>query len=185
MRRDAHNDETAPSRLLDVAFESLPPRARQLLREKGVFPYDWYDAPSRLDEAALPPREAFFSRLHGEGVSAAEYARAQDVWAATSCRTMRDYLSLYLKTDVLLLAEVFELFRAKSFALYGLDPAHFYTLPGYSWSAMLKMTRVKIGTIYAEQKGGMEMLDILQRAMRGGVSMITTRYAEGTFYVVP
>ena len=59
-------------------------------------------------------------------------------------QTMGDYHDLYLKTDVLLLADVFENFRKKCLEYNGLDPAHYYTAPGLSWDAALKMTKVNL-----------------------------------------
>ena len=59
-------------------------------------------------------------------------------------QTMGDYHDLYLKTDVLLLADVFENFRKKCLEYYVLDPAHYYTSPGLSWNAALKMTKVNL-----------------------------------------
>ena len=67
-----------------------------------------------LDETQLPPRKAFASRLSGSEISEADYAHAQNVWKIFRCRTMRDYLELYLFTDVCLLADVFQTFRATS-----------------------------------------------------------------------
>ena len=55
-----------------------------------------------------------------------------------------DYHDLYLKTNVLLLADIFEIFRQKCLEYYALDPAHYYTAPGLSWDAALKMTKVNL-----------------------------------------
>lgn len=59
-------------------------------------------------------------------------------------KNLHDYLNVYLKTDVLLLADIFENYRKLSMEKYGLDPAHYFTTPGYSWDAMLKFTNVRI-----------------------------------------
>ena len=60
---------------------------------------------------------------------------------------MRDYHDLYLRTDVLLLADVFEKFRTMSRHSYGLDPVHYYSLPALSWDAALKFSGVKLDLI--------------------------------------
>lgn len=91
-------------------------------------------------ETALPPKEAFYSRLTRKHISDEEYARAQTIWEKIGCGSFMDYHDIYLKTDVLLLADVFENFRDTAMTQYGLDPANFYTAPGLSWAAMLKMT---------------------------------------------
>ena len=69
---------------------------------------------------------------------------AQEAWTEFGCLTMKNYHDFYLKLDVTLLADVFENFRAISHAAYGLDPAHYWTLPGFSWDACLKETRVDL-----------------------------------------
>ena len=60
------------------------------------------------------------------------------------CRILKDYHDYYLQLEVLLLADVFEEFRKLALRIYGLDPAHFYTLPGLSWDACLKKTSVNL-----------------------------------------
>lgn len=140
-------------------------------------PYDWLDSIEKLDERALPPRESFTSSLTRTECSPEDYARAQRVWMLSRCATMHDYVALYLKTDVVLLADVFETFRRVSKAHYKLDAAHYYTLPGFSWDSGLKMTGAVIGCLYDGQPDALEMLDMLQRGVRGGVSVISTRHA--------
>ena len=83
----------------------------KLLLRKGVFPYDWLDDFDKLNETQLPPKEAFYSKLRGEDISDEDYKHAKKVWETFNMKTMRDYLNLYLQSDVLLLADVFENFR--------------------------------------------------------------------------
>ena len=91
---------------------------------------------------AYPPRESFYSSLTGEAVSEADYAHAETVWQRFGIRTLSEYSDLYLKTDVLLLADIFENFRESCIKSYELDAAHYYTLPGFTWDAMLKHTKI-------------------------------------------
>ena len=88
---------------------------------------------------------------------------------------MRDYHDLYLRTDVLLLADVFEKFRAMILQSYGLDPVHYYSLPGLSCDASLKFSDVKLDLIV-----DIDMYQMVERGLRGGVSMISHRYAEAS-----
>ena len=98
----------------------------------------------RFDETSLPPPSEFYSKLSNEHITDSAYKHAQEVWDTFDCRNIGDYHDLYLKTDVLLLADVFENFRKTAMSTYGLDPAHYYTLPGYSWDCLLKCTNIEL-----------------------------------------
>ena len=116
----------------------------KLLKRKGVYPYDYMDCFERLSETTLPPIESFYSELNKSGISEDNYTHAQNVWKTFEMETLQDYHDLYLKTDVLLLADVFENFRDVCQENYGLDPAWYYTAPGLAWDAALKVTKVEL-----------------------------------------
>ena len=82
-----------------------------LLKRKGVYPYEYMNTEERFNETKLPPKEAFYSRLSGEGITDEDYKHALKVWDVFKMKTFKDYHELYNKTDVLLLADVFENFR--------------------------------------------------------------------------
>ena len=82
----------------------------ELLTRKGVYPYDYVSSIEKLSETQLPPKEEFYSKLNDENVSDDDYQHAINVWNTFKCKTIRDYHDLYLKSDVLLLADVFENF---------------------------------------------------------------------------
>ena len=86
---------------------------------------------------------------------------------------MSDYHDLYLKTDVLLLANVFEKFINTCSDYYGLDPCHYFSSPGLSWDAMLKMTGIKLGLI-----SDVNMHLFIEKGMRGGISYIAKRHSK-------
>ena len=88
-------------------------------------------------------------------------------------KTMRDYHNLCLKTDVLLLTDVFENFRDVCIENYKLDPAWYYTSTGLAWDACLKKTKVNL-----ELLNDVDMLLMIEKGIRGGVSTITKRHAE-------
>ena len=115
-----------------------------LLMRKGVYPYDYVDSLDKLSETRLPSKEAFYSKLNKAHISDEDYEHALKVWRSFDCKTMRDYHDLYLKSDVLLLTDVFETFRDVCSTNYGLDPAWYYTAPGLSWDAALKKTGVEL-----------------------------------------
>ncbi len=102
----------------------------KLLKQKGVFPYDYMTDFSKLSATSLPPKDAFYSQLNKTGISDKDYAHAKRVWKAFNCETMRDYHDLYLKTDVLLLTDIITEFRKVCKRVYGLDALHYYTAPG-------------------------------------------------------
>ena len=144
-----------------------------LIKRKGVFPYDWFDNFGKLSSTSLPPKESFHSILNDSGISEEDYIHAQNVWEIFDMKTMRDYHDLYLKSDVLLLSDVFENFRDVCMNNYRLDPIFYYTAPGLAWDACLKITKVEL-----ELLEDYEMLMMVEKGIRGGVSMISTRYGK-------
>ena len=146
---------------------------QQLLLRKGVYPYDYVDCAKRLEETTLPAKEHFFSQLTQEDISIGDYNHAKTVWSEFGCRTLGDYHDVYMKADVLLLADVFERFRTTSLETYKLDPAHYFTSPGLAWDAMLRHTGIKLQLLTDP-----DMLLMIERGIRGGVSMITKKHAQ-------
>ena len=144
-----------------------------LLTRKGVYPYDYVSSLDKLSETQLPPKEKFYSQLNDEDISDEDYQHAINVWNTFGCKTLRDYHNLYLKSDVLLLADVFENFRKTCLHHYKLDPAHYYTSPGLAWDACLKTTGQHL-----ELLNDYDMLMIFERGIRGGITHISKRYAE-------
>ena len=82
-----------------------------LMKKKGVYPYDYMDSFQKFGDQQLPPKEEFYSIFKDEGISDEQYEHAQNVWDMSGVRTMEDYHDLYLKSDFLLLADIFENFR--------------------------------------------------------------------------
>ena len=151
----------------------LDPAERALMLRKGAYPYDYMNSMSRFGETQLPPQEAFYNQMNDQPLSDEDYTHAQHVWNVFHCRTMRDYHDLYLKSDVYLVADVFEKFRQDTQALYGLEAAHYYSMPGLSWDAALKHSGVELELIT-----DINMYQMFEKGIRGGVSMISQRYAE-------
>ena len=148
---------------------------RRLLLKKGIYPYEYMDSFDRFSETQLPEKETFYSSLSGQGITDEDYAHAKQVWETFGCQNLEDYHNLYVATDSLLLADVFENFRKVCQEKYGLDPAHYYSAPGLSWDALLKKTRVEL-----ELLTDMDMHLMIERGMRGGISMVSKRYAKVT-----
>ena len=144
-----------------------------LLTRKGCYPYDYVSSIDKLKETKLPSKEAFYSKLYDEDISEEDYQRAIQVWNTFNCQSLQDYHDLYLKCDVLLLADVFENFRKTCLKHYKLDPCHYYTAPCLAWDACLKETKQDL-----ELLKDYDMLMMFERGIRGGITHISKRYAE-------
>ena len=147
-----------------------------LLKRKGVYPYEYMNSIELLEENKLPSKNSFYSTLTGGGISDEDYQHAQKVWEEFEIKSMEGYLELYNETDVFLLADVFENFRDICLENYKLDPAHYFTAPGLSWDACLKTTKVEL-----ELLSDIDMLLMIEKGIRGGVSMISTRKANNKY----
>ena len=145
----------------------------ELVKKKGVYPYEYFDSFGKLKNSKLPDIDCFFSSLKGCGITEKEYQRACDVWKVFKIKNLGQYHDLYLKTDVLLLCDVFEKFISVCLADYGLDPCHYFSSPGLSWVAMLKMTSIQL-----EKIDDIDIHLFLEKGMRGGVSCISKRYRK-------
>ena len=88
-------------------------------------------------------------------------------------KTMGNYHDLYLKTDALLLADVFEKFIKRCLDYYGLDPCHYFSSPGLSWDAMLKMTGIELEFI-----SDIDMHLFIEKGMREVISYIAKRHSK-------
>ena len=117
-----------------------------LLLRKGVYLYEYMDSWEKFDEIALPPKEVFHSNLNLEDISNGDYMHDQKVWDVFEIKNLGEYHDLYVKSDTLLLADVFENFR-KCLQIYELDPIYFVSAPGLAWQACLKKTRAKLELI--------------------------------------
>ena len=144
-----------------------------LLTDKGIYPYDYMNSWDKFDETQLPPKEAFFSKLTNEHISDADYDKAQNIWNHFEIKTMGEYHDLYLKTDVLLLTDVFENFRNMCLEYYELDPAHYYTLPNFGWDAMLLKTGVKLDLIT-----DLDMYEMVEKGLRGGMCQVSKKHVK-------
>ena len=144
-----------------------------LMKRKGVYPYDYMDSFSKFNDTELPKREEFYSLLTDNNISEDDYSHAQNVWNTFNLKNMGEYHDLYLKTDILLLTDVFENFRKTCLTYYKLDPLHYITSPGLAWDAMLKMTGINLELIT-----DIDMQLFIEKGLRGGISYIAHRHAE-------
>ena len=149
------------------------PEEVELIKQKGFYPYEFMDKVEKFKNTKLPPREAFYSKLSGKGITEKNYKHAWNVWNTFKMKTFKDYHKLYNETDVLLLADVFENFRNLCLKIYGLDPVYYFTAPGLAWDACLKMTDINL-----ELLSDPNMLLMFEKGIRGGISIISNRYGK-------
>ena len=171
--KDDDKPNSIKFKMLLSYFKELTPEQQDLITRKGIFPYDWFNDETKLNETQLPPIESFYSKLNEESIDENDYRTAQTVWNKFNCKTFKDYHDLYMITDVLLLADVFEEFRNMSLNFYKLDPTHYYTSPSLSWDACLKMTKQELELIT-----DIDIYQFVESGIRGGISTITHRYAK-------
>ena len=152
-------------------FEKYDDTKFDLLLRKGVYPYDYMDSEERFKETTLPKREDFFSRLYQQECSQKDHDHALNVWNEFKCESFLDYHNLYLKCDVLQLADVFESFRNTAMREYKLDPAHYVSAPHLSWDAMLLSTGCQLDLLSDDA-----MYTMIHENIRGGVAMISKRH---------
>ena len=157
---------------LKYTSKSFKGEKLDLMVRKGVYPYDYMDSFEKFNHK-LPSKEDFYSILNDQHISNEDYEHAQNVWNKFSLKNMGDYHNLYHKSDILLLADVFENFRNTCLEYYKLDPCHYFTSPGLSWDAMLKMTNIKL-----ELMTDIDMFQFIEKGLRGGISYIANRYSK-------
>ena len=109
-----------------------------MLLRKGVYPYEYMGGWDKFSETSTPSKESFYSNLTMENISETDYRHANNIFKTFELNNLGDYHDLYVQSDTLLLADVFEDFRKACIKTYELDPAHFISLPGLAWQAYLK-----------------------------------------------
>lgn len=144
-----------------------------IMTRKGVYPYEYMDSFEKFKRSKVLKQKHFFSSLYNSNITEEDYEHYKKVCKQMKISNLGEYHDLYLRSDVLLLADVFENFRSFCLNEYNLDPAHYYTLPGFGWDALLKMTEVKLDLIT-----DVDLYLFIEQSKRGGVSMISTKYAK-------
>ena len=150
----------------------------KILKQKGAFPYEYMNSFKIFNEDKLCVRKYFYSstkdkkisddgQISGGHVSIEDYLVCEKIWDKFNMKNMGDYHDSYIKKDVLLLANVFEKFIDTCLKYYELDPCHYFSVPGLSWDAMLKMTVVKL-----EKISDIDQYLFIEKGSRGGVSYI-------------
>jgi hypothetical protein len=144
----------------------------QLLRKKGSVPYSFYTSHDSFNETNLT-HEMFFNDLKDEMESEETYLKAKKIWDNFNCRNHIDFISLYLKSNVLLLADCFEKFRDVNMKNFKIDPCHCYSVPGLTWQGGLKFTKIKLDLL-----DNVDDVLFFEKSIRGAFSgVMGSRYA--------
>ena len=150
--------DTLASNLEDNDFKHLTSEfgidKLEILKRKDAYPYEWVDSYEKFKHPSLPEKKCFYSSLrdgkrdNNDGhISDEQYLHLQNVWEEFEFNTFEDFHDHYLKKDVLLLVDTFEKFISTCLKYFRLDPCHYFSAPGLSWDAILKMTEVELGKI--------------------------------------
>ena len=146
----------------------------ELMTRKGVYPYSFMDGNDKFDiDPFTLTKSDFRNDLTGEDISDCDYEFYKEICGKFNIKTLGEYHDLYLKSDVLLLSDVFENFRETCYQYYKLDPAHYYSAPGLAWNGCLKMTGIELELI-----SDVDMYLMIEKGLRGGMSVISHRKAE-------
>ena len=149
-----------------------------LMLQKSIFPYEFTTSIQKLrDTKTLPLQSEFYSKLNNSTPSKEEYQRGKTIFKTFKCRNMVDYMELYVNLDTILLAEVFLQFREQNLKQFQIDPCNFLTLPSLALQCFLKFSNVKFELLTDK-----DMYDMLQSNLRGGLSLVSERYAESSEY---
>ena len=124
-----------------------------------------------MTETALPPISNFYSPLNLSNISKLDYIHAQKVWQEFGINSLGEYHNLYLKTDTLLLTNVFEPFKSTCNTDYGPDLAHYYTAPELARQVVLRYTTVEL-----EVLSDAGMLLMFEHGIRGGLDQVVHHY---------
>ena len=165
-------------------IEQFGSKNLELLKQKGAYPYEYMNSFEKFNEKKLPARKYFFSstkegktgnddEISDGHVSVKDYLMCEKIWDKFDMKSMSDYHDHYLRKDVLLLANVFKKFINMCLKFYGLNPCHYFSSPGLSWNAMLKMTGVKL-----EKISDIDMCLFIEKALRRGISYIAKIYVR-------
>ena len=144
-----------------------------LLLRKGVYPFEYMDNWERFNETSLPSKESFYSNLSMENIEDMDYRHDNNIFNKFKLNNLGEYHDLYVQSDTLLLADLFENFRDMCLKEYELDPAHFLSLPGLAWQTRLKKTNIEL-----ELLTDYDMLLMIEEGIRGGICHSIHRYAK-------
>ena len=139
---------------------------------RSCYPYDYIDEWEKFNETSLLEKEEFYSKPNLQHITDSDYMHAERVWKKFEIKNLSEYHDLYIESDTLLLADVFENWRKICLEIHQLDPAKFFSAPGLAWQAVLKKAKVKL-----ELLTDTDMQLMSEKGVRGGICHSFNRYA--------
>ena len=160
-------------------IKNLPKKDRkkglELMLLKGQYPYTYATSLFKLKQTKkIPAKKHFYSDLTKTHISDSQHQHAKKVYNFFKCKNMESYTLLYNASDVYILGVVFSFYRDKLFDAFKLDLSKFIGIPSFSYQAMLLTTGEKL-----QRLTDPDMVSMIRKGIRGGVSVVNTRYAEG------
>ena len=165
-------------------IEEFDSKNLELLKQTGAYRYEYMNSFERFNEEKLPAKKYFYSSIKdgkiGDGCKKSDghtdvndYVTCKKTWNKFEMKNMGNYHDHYLKKDVLLSVDVFGKFIATCLKYYGLDFCHYFSSPGLSWDAMLKMTSIEL-----EKISDIDQYLFIEKGLRGGISYIAKRHSK-------
>ena len=133
-----------------------------LLLKKGVHPCEYMDNWERFDKTSLPDKEAFYSSLNMEDITDVDHIHAKRVFKGLNNKNLGDYHDLYVQSDTLSLADLFENFRNMCTKIYELVPPHFLSSPGLAWQAWVELELITNVDMLLVIEKGIEVEYVMQ-----------------------
>ena len=143
-----------------------------IVKNKGIYPYDFFTSFDDFELTELPSKEKFYNQLTENFVSDEDYSYAVEIFAAFKCKNLRDFTNIYVKSDCLLLAEIWQNFRFFCYENFELWPEHFVSMPALCYQAALKHTGVQLELIT-----DVDIYLFFETALRGGFCSQMQRFA--------
>ena len=144
-----------------------------LLLRKGFYPYEYMDDWEKFIGTTLPEKVEFYSSLSMEEFTDADYMHGKRVCKDFKIKNLGEYHDWYLKSDTVILADVFKNFRKMCLKIYELDPVKFISAPGLAWQAALKKAKVNLELLI-----DINMLLIIEKGIREGICAAIHWYAK-------
>jgi hypothetical protein len=150
---------------------------KELIGQKIPFPYEYIDSEEKLYESEFPSdQKHWYSSLSNHTPSINDISKALNIFNNFDCQNIGDYMKIYLKVDVYLLAEIFEEFRYNVLKNYKVDPCHYFTTPGLAWDCAFSFIYSRNKDFKLELLNREDLISFFTEpgTIRGGISTVSS-----------